>query len=54
MLVVRVTENVLAVQSSYYSSCPCIMSQCDTGHGCHTCDIHHICLNYHCHVSLVT
>jgi hypothetical protein len=24
MLVVRVTENVRAVQSSYYSSCPCI------------------------------
>jgi hypothetical protein len=23
MLVVRVTENVRAVQSSYYSSCPC-------------------------------
>jgi hypothetical protein len=24
MLVVRVTENVRAVQSSYYSSCPCL------------------------------
>jgi hypothetical protein len=27
MLVVRVTENVRAVQSSYYSSCPCAMRE---------------------------
>jgi hypothetical protein len=27
MLVVRVTENVRAVQSSYYSSCPCAVQQ---------------------------
>jgi hypothetical protein len=27
MLVVRVTENVGAVQSSYYSSCPCLNIQ---------------------------
>jgi hypothetical protein len=27
MLVVRVTENVRAVQSSYYSSCPCPAAQ---------------------------
>jgi hypothetical protein len=27
MLVVRVTENVRAVQSSYYSSCPCTTTQ---------------------------
>jgi hypothetical protein len=25
MLVVRVTENVRAVQFSYYSSCPCVV-----------------------------
>jgi hypothetical protein len=24
MLIVRVTENIRAVQSSYYSSCPCL------------------------------
>jgi hypothetical protein len=27
MLVVRVTENLRAVQSSYYSSCPCVQLQ---------------------------
>jgi hypothetical protein len=27
MLSVRVTENVRSVQSSYYSSCPCTVSQ---------------------------
>jgi hypothetical protein len=31
-----------------------IVSQCDTGHGCHTSNICHICIEYHCHVSLVT
>jgi hypothetical protein len=30
------------------------VSQCDTGHGCHTCNICHIRTKYHCHVSLVT
>jgi hypothetical protein len=30
MLVVRVTENVRAVQSSYYSSCPCLNQLIDT------------------------
>jgi hypothetical protein len=29
MLVVRVTENVRAVQSSYYSSCPCFDWDCN-------------------------
>jgi hypothetical protein len=36
MLVVRVTENVRAVQSSYYSSCPC--ADIRSGHGRH----HHV------------
>jgi hypothetical protein len=31
-----------------------IVSQCDTGYGCHTCKICHICIKYNCHVSLVT
>jgi hypothetical protein len=31
MLVVRVTENVGAVQSSYYSSCPWIRRLCSSG-----------------------
>jgi hypothetical protein len=32
MLVVRVTENVRAVQSSYYSSCPCLGSPNESLH----------------------
>jgi hypothetical protein len=29
------------------------MSQRDTRHGCHICDMRHTCDKYHCHVSLV-